>query len=73
MLRYDKRGVGQSGGRPEAATLADYAEDLRAAVRFLGGRKDVDRRRIAVVGYGEGGPVALIAASKEDRIAARSC
>ncbi len=70
VLRYDKRGVGQSGGRPEAATLADYADDLRAAVRSLGGRKDVDRRRIAVVGYGEGGPVALIAASKEDRIAA---
>jgi pimeloyl-ACP methyl ester carboxylesterase len=70
VLRYDKRGVGQSGGRPEAATLDDYAEDLRAAVRYLGGRKDVDRRRIAVAGYGDGGPVALIASSKEDRIAA---
>ena len=70
VLRYDKRGVGQSGGRPEAATLEDYAEDVRAAVRSLGGRKDVDRRRIAVVGYGDGGPVSLIAASKEDRIAA---
>jgi len=70
VLRYDKRGVGQSGGRPEAAALVDYAEDLRAAVRYLGGRKDVDRRRIAVVGYADGGAVALIAASKEDRIAA---
>jgi hypothetical protein len=70
VLRYDKRGVGQSSGRPEAATLDDYAEDLRAAVRYLGGRKDVDRRRIAVVGYGDGGPIALIAASKEDRITA---
>ena len=69
VLRYDKRGVGQSGGRPEAATLDDYAEDLRAAVRFLASRKDVDRRRIAVVGYGDGGPIAMIAASKEDRIA----
>jgi pimeloyl-ACP methyl ester carboxylesterase len=70
VLRYDKRGVGQSGGRPEAATLDDYAEDLRAAVRFLAGRQDVDRRRIAVVGYADGGPVALIAAAKEDRITA---
>jgi pimeloyl-ACP methyl ester carboxylesterase len=70
VLRYDNRGVGQSGGRPEAATLDDYAEDLRAVVRYLGGRKDVDRRRIAVVGYADGGPVALIAASKDDRIAA---
>lgn len=70
VLRYDKRGVGQSGGRPESAALGDYAEDLRAAVRFLAGRKDVDRRRIAVVGHGEGGPVAMIAASKENRITA---
>jgi pimeloyl-ACP methyl ester carboxylesterase len=70
VLRYDKRGVGQSGGRPESATLADYAEDLRAAIRFLANRKDIDRRRIAVIGYGDGGPVAMIAASKEDRIAA---
>ena len=48
VLRYDKRGVGQSGGRDEAATLADYAEDVRAAVRFLSQRKDVDPKRIAV-------------------------
>jgi pimeloyl-ACP methyl ester carboxylesterase len=70
VLRYDKRGVGQSGGRPESATLNDYAEDLRAAVRFLGERRDVDRRRMAVVGYREGGWIAMIAASKEDRIGA---
>ena len=28
VLRYDKRGVGQSGGRIEAATLQDYADDV---------------------------------------------
>lgn len=69
-LRYDKRGVGQSGGRPESASLADYAEDLRAAVKFLSQRKDVDPKRIAVVGHSEGGAVALIAAAKDKRIAA---
>lgn len=70
VLRYDKRGVGQSGGRPESATLGDYAEDARSAVRFLARRKDIDEKRIAVVGYGEGGWVALQAAAKQDRIAA---
>lgn len=70
VLRYDRRGVGQSGGRPESATLADYAEDVRAAVRYVGGRPDVNRRRIAVVGHGEGGPVGMIAAARENRIAA---
>ena len=71
VLRYDKRGVGQSGGRPEAATLDDYAEDLRAAVRYLGGRKDVDRRRIAVVGYARRRTRSRSSRpSKDDRIAA---
>ncbi len=70
VLRYDKRGVGQSGGRPESATLADFADDLRAAVRFMSERRDVDRRRVAVVGYSEGGAVGLIAATRENRITA---
>ncbi len=70
VLRYDKRGVGQSGGRPESATLADFADDLRAAVRFMSERRDADRRRIAVVGYAEGGAVGLIAATRENRITA---
>jgi hypothetical protein len=70
VLRYDKRGVGQSGGRPESATMADFADDLRAAVRAVSDRRDVDRKRVAVVGYAEGGAVGLIAATREDRITA---
>ena len=69
-LRYDKRGVGQSGGRAESASLTDYTEDLRAAVKLLADRKDVDPKRIAVIGHSEGGAVALMAASKDKRIAA---
>jgi len=70
VLRYDKRGIGQSGGRAESASLADYAEDVRAALKMLEKRKDVDPKRIAVVGHSEGGLVALIAAAKEKKIAA---
>jgi pimeloyl-ACP methyl ester carboxylesterase len=70
VLRYDKRGVGQSGGRVESAALTDYAEDVRAAVKFMGARKNVDSKRIAVVGHSEGGAAALIAASRDNRIAA---
>jgi dipeptidyl aminopeptidase/acylaminoacyl peptidase len=36
----------------------------------LAERKDVDPKRIAVIGHSEGGAVALIAASKDKRIAA---
>jgi pimeloyl-ACP methyl ester carboxylesterase len=70
VVRYDKRGVGQSGGRHESATIGDYADDVRATVRFLRERKDIDDKRIAIVGYGEGGWIALQAAAKHDRIAA---
>ena len=70
VVRYDKRGVGQSGGRIENTTLGDYADDAIAAVKFLERRRDVDRRRIALLGYGEGGAVASVAASREGAVAA---
>jgi pimeloyl-ACP methyl ester carboxylesterase len=69
VVRYDKRGVGQSGGRSESATLTDYADDVMAVRRFLSERKDVDDRRIAIFGHGEGTAVALIAASRDKHIA----
>ena len=70
VVRYDKRGVGQSGGRVEAATVEDFADDLRAVVAAVRRLPNVDRRRLAVVGYGEGGLVAMLAASREGDITA---
>jgi hypothetical protein len=71
VVRYDKRGVGQSGGRTESATLSDYAEDARAVVQWLSRRKDVDRRRIGIVGHSEGAGVAMLLAARErGRVAA---
>ena len=68
-LRYDKRGVGKSGGRIERVTLEDYAEDAIAVVKWLGKRKDVDTERIFVAGYSEGASVAMLAAAREKKIA----
>ena len=70
VVRYDKRGIGQSGGRAETASFADYADDVRAVVTLLSNRKDVDPKRIAVIGHSEGGLVALMAAAKDKKIAA---
>jgi pimeloyl-ACP methyl ester carboxylesterase len=70
VLRYDKRGVGQSGGRPESAGLGDFSDDQRAAMKFLMGRKDVDAKRITVAGHSEGGLVSLLSADREKRVAA---
>ena len=70
MLRYDKRGVGQSGGRSEFATLSDYADDAVAVVKFLEKRKDIDPKRIALVGHSEGAWVALLAARRAGSVSA---
>jgi hypothetical protein len=70
VLRYDKRGVGQSGGRLETVTLKDYADDVVAAVKWLEKRKDVDKRRVSVVGHSEGGAVSMLAAAREKKISA---
>jgi pimeloyl-ACP methyl ester carboxylesterase len=70
VVRYDKRGVGQSGGRSESVTLGDYADDVVAAVKFLEKRKDIDPKRIALVGHSEGAAVALLAARRYGKVKA---
>lgn len=70
VVRYDKRGYGQSGGRSESATLQDYADDARSIMRWLSRRKDVDPKRVALVGHGEGVWAALTAAAREKKFAA---
>jgi uncharacterized protein len=68
VLRYDKRGTGQSGGRTERVTLQDYADDVVAAVKWLAKRKDVDPERIFVVGHSEGAAIGMLAAAAEKKI-----
>ena len=68
VIRYDKRGAGQSGGRVERVTLADYADDAIEVVRWLAKRKDVDPRRIYLAGHSEGAAIAMLAAAREKKI-----
>ena len=70
VVRYDKRGVGQSGGRDERATIEDFAGDVLSVFEWLKKRKDVDKKHISVVGHSEGGAVAMIAGAREKEIAA---
>jgi len=69
-VRYDARGVGQTGGRTETAGLTEYADDVLAVVDWLRKRPEVDADRIALVGYGDGGPIAMLAASRQKRVKA---
>ena len=68
VARYDRRGVGQSGGRQESADVEAHAEDARAVVRFLDDRDDVDEEQVSLLGYAEGGWTAMLAAARERRI-----
>ena len=70
VVRYDRRGFGQSGGRSESATIVDSAEDARVVVRWLSDRKDVEPKRVALVGHAEGAWIAILTANRERRIAA---
>jgi len=69
VLRYDKRGVGKSGGKLKEATTRDLAADAEAALRFLRSRPEVDGKRIGVVGHSEGGLVAPLLALRDPGIA----
>lgn len=71
VLRYDKRGVGLTGGqRHPGSTTDDYAADALAAVRFLQMQPNIDPRRIGIAGHSEGGIIAaMVAAEAPDEVA----
>jgi len=58
VLRYDKRGIGQSTGNPDAATTLDLAADADAALAFLKSRKEIKASRIGLLGHSEGAIIA---------------
>jgi fermentation-respiration switch protein FrsA (DUF1100 family) len=64
VLRYDDRGVGQSGGNTATTTTSMRVSDVQAALNFLRARLEININRIGVVGHGEGANVALLAAGQ---------
>lgn len=68
-LRYDKRGVGKSGGDFGAATRKELAGDVVAALEFLERREEVLPDRIGLIGQSEGGVIAPMVASSCDDVA----
>ncbi|NNE93210.1 MAG: alpha/beta fold hydrolase [Verrucomicrobiales bacterium] len=69
VLRYDDRGVGASGGYFDGATHMDLATDASAAVEYLTSRKEIDPKRIGIIGHSEGGMLGPIVATKREDIA----
>ena len=57
-VRYDKRGVGSSGGNYRETGLHDNASDALAAIGYLKTRDDIQPDRIFLLGPSEGAVIA---------------
>ncbi|HSJ25705.1 MAG TPA: alpha/beta hydrolase [Longimicrobiales bacterium] len=63
VLRFDDRGVGESGGDFAVGTTLDFAGDAAAAIRYLRSRPEIAGDRIGVIGHSEGGLIAPLVAT----------
>lgn len=68
VLRYDDRGISKSEGNFKTATSFDFATDVEAAITYLKTRKDIDTKKIGLIGHSEGGLIAPIVASKNQDV-----
>lgn len=65
VLRYDKRGVGLTGGELHpGSTTDDYAADALAALRFLKMQAIVRPGQVGIVGHSEGAIIASMVAAE---------
>ncbi|MGI5861623.1 MAG: alpha/beta hydrolase family protein [Myxococcales bacterium] len=72
VLRYDKRGVGEScflDGERKSWTLQDLTSDAQAWLAQLASREDIDGDCLFTLGHSEGGIIAPLAAAKDGRVA----
>lgn len=69
-LRYDPRGCGESGGGWEGSDLFSRIDDVRDAIGAMRSRRELDLRRTAIVGHGEGAVIALSVAIGDPAIGA---
>ena len=64
VFRFDDRGTAMSKGDFKTATSLDFATDVEAALEFLQTRKEIDQKKIGLIGHSEGGIIAPMVANK---------
>ena len=69
VLRGDDRSMGGSTGASQADTSLDFATDVEAGLAWLMANKDIDPRRIGLIGHSEGGLIAPLVASRNPSVA----
>lgn len=69
VLRYDDRGSFASTGNFNTATTFDLANDAEAAITYLKTRKEINSKKIGLMGHSEGGIIAPIIAARNKDVA----
>ena len=64
VLRCDDRGTAASQGTHATATNEDFATDTEAMVNYLRSRKEINAKKIGIIGHSAGGIIAFIVAKK---------
>lgn len=67
VLRYDDRGVGISTGDPTLCTTADFVTDTKVAVEYLKARKEINKKKIGLIGHSEGALIAFMLAARDKK------
>jgi len=68
VLRYDQRGIAQSTGNYAEATMEDFTQDTQAALGYLKSRKEVDGKRLGIIGHSEGGILGSLVATRSSDV-----
>ena len=69
VLRVDDRGMGITTGNYATSTSADFANDVEAGISYLRSRKDIDLKKIGLIGHSEGGLIAPMVAARNKNVA----
>ena len=69
VLRCDDRGTAASQGNHATATNEDFARDTEAAIHYLRGRKEINTKKIGIIGHSAGGTIAFIVAANDPSVA----
>lgn len=69
VLRVDDRGVSGTTGNLAQSTNEDLANDVLAGIRFLKQRKEINPKKIGLIGHSEGGILAPMVAARSSDVA----
>jgi fermentation-respiration switch protein FrsA (DUF1100 family) len=69
VLRFDKRGMGKSTGDFASATMEDLTGDTEAALAYLNTRKEINPKKIGLIGHSEGCLIAPVVAANSPAVA----